>query len=74
MRFLKLLFFHQTSPPAPFRGSLEPLLFLAIFQLLLVISYSNCKMTPRHPGHRGHNIINEVRKFLKILKMALGNL
>jgi len=42
MRSLKLGVFHQTTPPGPIRGSLEPFLILATF-----------KMTPRRPGHRG---------------------
>ena len=31
MRFLKLGFFHQTTPPGPMRGSQEPFLILATF-------------------------------------------
>ena len=32
MRFLKVGFFHQTTPPGAIRGSLEPFLILATFQ------------------------------------------
>ena len=39
MRFLKLGIFHQTTPPGPIRGSLEPFLILAKFHGV------------RRPGH-----------------------
>ena len=52
MSFLKLGFFHQTTPPGPIGGSLEPFLILAIFQISN-FSDSNFKITPRRPGRQG---------------------
>ena len=49
MRFLKLGSFHQTTPPGPIRGYLEPFFYFSNFSP----NNSSFKMIPRLPGHRG---------------------
>ena len=48
MRFLKLGSFHQTTPPGPIRGYLEPFFNFSNFSP----NNSSFKTIPRLPGHR----------------------